>query len=124
MIFSNKFGDDKLLDLDLIDLVNELKALLVDEIKKEIGKFLEDKNQEIVSFKSSVSLLQQQVNEICKQNLLLQEKSEYSEQYSCRRKKNFRRQLEVSFDGWKYHFDGWKYHLMVGSIVERHNNFS
>ena len=41
-----------------------------------------------------------------------------------RRKFFFRRQLEVSFDGWKYHFDGWKYHLMVGSIVERHNNFS
>ena len=68
-----------------VDLVNELKALLVDEIKKEIGKFIEDKNQENVSLKSSVSLFQQQVNEICKQNLLLQEKSEYSEQYSRRR---------------------------------------
>ena len=67
-----------------VDLVNELKALLVVEIKKEIGKFIEEKNQEIVSLKSSVSLLQQQVNEICKQNLLLQEKSEDSEQYSRR----------------------------------------
>ena len=43
-----------------VDLVNELKALLVDEIKKEIWKFIEDKNQEIVSLKSPVPLLQQQ----------------------------------------------------------------
>ena len=64
----------KRLDELKVDLVKELKSLLVDEIKKEIAKFIEDKNQAIVSLKSSVSLLQRQVNEICKQNLLLQEK--------------------------------------------------